>query len=132
MDQQSIAEAVKQICEEKGVPLEAVIATIEAALAAAYRKDFGEKNQNIKVEFDLNTGKIEVFDVKLVVEDLPPEVLAQMEAEKLEREETKKSKKEEKKEIAEKIQKDSATETAAEGEEIKRFNSKTEIQLKDA
>ena len=132
MDQQSIAEAVKQICDEKGVPLEAVIATIEAALAAAYRKDFGEKNQNIKVEFDLNTGKIEVFDVKLVVEDLPPEVLAQMEAEKLEREETKKSKKEEKKEIAEKIQKDSATETAAEGEEIKRFNSKTEIQLKDA
>src|SRR3989338_2005416 len=84
MDQQSIAEAVKQICEEKGVPLEAVIATIEAALAAAYRKDFGEKNQNIKVEFDLNTGKIKVFDVKTVVEDLPPELLEMLNQEKTE------------------------------------------------
>src|SRR3989344_5320220 len=93
MDQQSIAEAVKQICEEKGVPLEAVIATIEAALAAAYRKDFGEKNQNIKVEFDLNTGKIKVFDVKTVVEDLPPELLEMLNQEKLKKKKKKKSQK---------------------------------------
>ena len=78
MDQASIAEAVKQICEEKGIPMEAVIATIEAALAAAYRKDFGEKNQNVKAEFNLDTGQIKVFDVKTVVEDLPPELLEEI------------------------------------------------------
>src|SRR3989338_8900904 len=76
MDQKSIAEAVKQICDEKGVPFEAVIETIEAALAAAYRKDFGEKNQNVKVEFDIETGLSKIFDVKTVVEDVPEEVLA--------------------------------------------------------
>lgn len=43
--------------------------TIEAALAAAYRKDYGEKNQNIKVKFILETGDMQVFDVKEVVED---------------------------------------------------------------
>src|SRR3989338_9012299 len=38
MDQKSIAEAVKQICDEKGIPFEAVIETIEAALAAAEQR----------------------------------------------------------------------------------------------
>ena len=44
-----IMQAAKQICEEKNISFESVIQTIEAALAVAYRKDFGEKNQNIKV-----------------------------------------------------------------------------------
>lgn len=66
---------MKQICEEKNISYEAVIETVEAALAAAYRKDFGEKNQNIKVSFDPETGATRAFDVKMVVEDmeLPPE-----------------------------------------------------------
>ena len=41
-----ITNAIKQICEEKNLSYEAVLETIESALAAAYRKDFGEKNQN--------------------------------------------------------------------------------------
>jgi len=128
MDQQSIAEAVKQICEEKGVPLEAVIATIEAALAAAYRKDFGEKNQNIKVEFDLNTGKIKVFDVKTVVEDLPPELLEMLNQEKTEEIAVKK-----KEEKSEKDASALADKPASENEEeVRRFNPKIELQLKDA
>src|SRR3989338_3372503 len=81
MDQPSVAEAVKQICEEKGIAFEAVIEIIEAALAAAYRKDFGEKNQNIKVEFNLETGKSKIFDVKTVVEDVPQEELEALAAE---------------------------------------------------
>ncbi|MDD5040775.1 MAG: transcription termination factor NusA [Patescibacteria group bacterium] len=64
-----ILQAAKQICEEKNITLESVIETIEAALAVAYRKDFGEKNQNIKVEFDMVTGGSRVFDVKTVVSD---------------------------------------------------------------
>ncbi len=70
-----ISQAIKQICDEKHIPIESVLETIEAALAAAYRKDFGNKNQNIKVEFDPEkydgaTGGIRVFDVKAVVEDM--------------------------------------------------------------
>ncbi|MBI5733759.1 MAG: transcription termination/antitermination protein NusA [Candidatus Kerfeldbacteria bacterium] len=63
-----ILMAIQQICEEKNIPVSAVVETIEQALAAAYRKDFGQKNENIKVEFDPVTGGSRVFDVKLVVE----------------------------------------------------------------
>lgn len=72
-----ISQAIKQICEEKNISYGAVLETIEAALASAYRKDFVDKtqNMNIKVNFDPETGSMRVFDVKTVVEDmeLPPE-----------------------------------------------------------
>lgn len=66
---------MRQICDEKNISYESVLETVEAALAAAYRKDFGTKNQNIKVEFDPEaydgvTGGMRIFDVKEVVEDM--------------------------------------------------------------
>jgi transcription termination/antitermination protein NusA len=71
----AISQAIKQICDEKNIPFDSVIETINAALAAAYRKDFGNKNQNIKVEFDPEkydgaAAGIRVFDVKDVTEDM--------------------------------------------------------------
>lgn len=63
-----IANAIRQVCEEKNIALETVVETLEAALAAAYRKEFGQANQNIKVEFNPETGDSRVFDVKTVVE----------------------------------------------------------------
>ena len=58
-----LKNAIQQICDEKNISLDSVLSTIEAALAAAFRKDFGQKNQNIQVNFDLDTGDMEVFDV---------------------------------------------------------------------
>ncbi|OGF26593.1 transcription termination factor NusA [Candidatus Falkowbacteria bacterium RIFOXYC2_FULL_47_12] len=114
-----IAAAARAICEEKGISLEAVIETIESALAAAYRKDFGEKNQNIKVDFDLDAGSSRVFDEKIVVEDMPAEV----EESEIETE----------LEVVTELKK---AETAAEvdkaEEEVRRFNPRTEIQISDA
>ena len=49
--------------------------TIETALAAAYRKDFGNKQQNIKVKFDPETADMKAWDIKNVVEDIDEEVL---------------------------------------------------------
>ncbi|MBU0531162.1 hypothetical protein KJ910_01530 [Patescibacteria group bacterium] len=43
-----IEQAIRQICDEKGLSYEAVLETIESALAAAFRKDFGDKNQTLK------------------------------------------------------------------------------------
>ncbi len=45
-----LMNAIKLICEEKNLNYEAVIEAIESALAAAYRKDYGDKNQNIKLK----------------------------------------------------------------------------------
>ncbi|MDO9399713.1 MAG: transcription termination factor NusA [bacterium] len=110
-----IVSAIKQICDEKGLSYESVVETIESALAAAYRKDFGEKNQNIKVVFDSETGKSVVYDVKTVVEDLPEEII----------EETVDSAK------TEQIAEDSNRRLDEEAEERK-FNPKTQIQLSEA
>ncbi|MDD5110166.1 MAG: transcription termination factor NusA [Patescibacteria group bacterium] len=80
-DQRSaIAAAMKQICEEKNISYDSVLETVESALGAAYRKDYGNRMQNIKVKFDVETGGMKVCDVKTVVEDLPPEELAALEA----------------------------------------------------
>ncbi len=67
-----ISQAIKQICEEKNISYQAVLDTIEAALASAYRKDFVDKTENInvKVNFDPETANMRVFDVKTVVEDM--------------------------------------------------------------
>src|SRR3989339_728819 len=81
-----ITSAIKQICDEKNLSYEAVVETIESALAAAYRKDFGKRNQNIKVEFAEDITKSKVFDVKTVVEDLPEEELEEMRRREAERE----------------------------------------------
>jgi transcription termination/antitermination protein NusA len=81
MAQSPIKTAIQQICLEKNLTEEAVLRAIELALAAAYRKDFGNKMQNIIAEFDVNTGGVKVVDVKSVVEDLPEEELEQLNAE---------------------------------------------------
>lgn len=68
------SQAIDQIADEKGISKEKVVETIEAALAAAFRKDFGTADQNIKVEFDPETGKSNVFDVKTVVKEITEEM----------------------------------------------------------
>lgn len=108
-----LTNAIKTICDEKGLSYDAVISTIESALAAAYRKDYGEKNQNIKVEFSPDTAESKVFDVKTVVDDVPEEELDEN-GEPIKVEEAEKP-------------------DLAEGEEeVKRFNPKTDLQITDA
>ncbi|MBI5229840.1 MAG: transcription termination/antitermination protein NusA [Candidatus Magasanikbacteria bacterium] len=68
--QSPIAQAIQQICDEKGLSYQTVLDTINAALAAAYRKDFGEKNQNVQVDFNPDTGEMKATDVKVVVEEI--------------------------------------------------------------
>lgn len=74
-----IEQAMRQICDEKGLAFEAVLDAIQAAMAAAYRKDFGEKDQNIEAEFDPSDAAVRLYDVKTVVEDMDLEELAKME-----------------------------------------------------
>ncbi|MBU0597728.1 transcription termination factor NusA [Patescibacteria group bacterium] len=126
-----ILQAAKQICEEKNISLDSVIETIEAALAVAYRKDFGEKNQNIKVELDMKTASSRIFDIKTVVTDEKAEITEKLKEEKkaqaeAENEEIKPGKE---KKIKESIREE---DEANEEQKIDRFNPKTEITLTDA
>ena len=74
---EQLEQALDQIAEEKGISREEIISMIESSLAAAFRKDYGEKNQNIVVEFNAENLSTKVFDVKSVVEvveDLQKEI----------------------------------------------------------
>lgn len=79
----TIVQALRQVAEEKGIPYESVLDTLQSALAAAYRKDFGDKNQNLRVEYDPETGAMRVFDEKTVTTD---ELFVEWEKEQAERE----------------------------------------------
>jgi len=126
-----LSNAIKQVCEEKNLEYDSVISTIELALAAAYRKDYGEKNQNIKVKFDPKTSKSEIFDLKIVVENLPAEEEEELRRQLYDPEYKKKEIEEKPKEEKPKEEK-KETEEDLEQEKEKKFNPKTDIQLKEA
>ncbi len=67
MDIKSFASAIAQIAEEKGISPEKVWETIEMAIAAAYKKDYGKKGQVIKAKLDSQSGELRFWQVKSVV-----------------------------------------------------------------
>lgn len=113
-----ITKAIQTLCEEKNLSYEAVMETIEAALAAAYRKDFGNKQQNVKVKFDPETGDMKAWDVKTVVADISEEALAAAQEESNARRE--KAREENREILPEEL------------EDLPRFNPKTELMLSQA
>ena len=58
--QSKFSAAIAQICDEKHIDPKVVLEAIEAALAAAYRKDYGHPDQKLRVVFDAQTGLINV------------------------------------------------------------------------
>jgi transcription termination/antitermination protein NusA len=62
--------ALTQIAEEKELNRDEILKMIELSLAAAFRKDYGEKDQNIVVEFFPETMSTKIFDVKTVVAEV--------------------------------------------------------------
>ncbi len=73
LDTKQFISAIKQITEEKGIPEEKVVETIEAAIAAAYKKDYGEKGQIVRAKLDQKTGDVDITQVKFVVEGVDEE-----------------------------------------------------------
>src|SRR5207253_10580050 len=68
LDMKQLALAVRTIAEEKNLPEEAVQEIVEQALAAAYRRDYGDREQEIRVTMNLNTGDVDAYVTKDIVE----------------------------------------------------------------
>lgn len=66
-DLKVIHSVLDQLEEERGIPRARIIEAIEMALATAYKKEYGRKDQFIRAHFDVVTGKTEFFQVKNVV-----------------------------------------------------------------
>jgi N utilization substance protein A len=70
MDFKQLAAAIKAIAEEKNLPEDKVQEVVEQALAAAYRRDYGEREQEVRVTMNLNTGDVDAYVSKEVVEQV--------------------------------------------------------------
>lgn len=67
MDFKQLAVAIKTIAEEKNLNEDIVKEVVEQALAAAYRRDYGDREQEVRVNMNLNTGDVDAFVMKEVV-----------------------------------------------------------------
>lgn len=68
-DLKVINSVLGELEEVRGIPRAKIIEAIEAALATAYKKEYGKKGQIIRATFDVKTGQVEFFQVKIVVDD---------------------------------------------------------------
>lgn len=69
LDLKTFKSALEQLEEERKIPKEKILDAIEQAMAAAYKKDYGKKGQIIRAKFDLETGKTNFSQVKIVVDE---------------------------------------------------------------
>jgi N utilization substance protein A len=68
LDMKQLAVAIRSIAEEKNLPEDTVKEVVEQALGAAYRRDYGDREQELRVNMNLNTGDIDVYVAKDIVE----------------------------------------------------------------
>ena len=67
-DLKVINSVVQQLEEERGIPKEKTLEAIAMSLATAYKKEYGKKGQIVRASFDQNTGGVEFWQVKVVVD----------------------------------------------------------------
>ncbi len=69
LDLKQMSAMVDIIAEEKGLPKDTVLNVIEQAIAAAWRKDNGDREMNVRAALNTKTGDAEVFVAREVIED---------------------------------------------------------------
>ena len=128
IDLKEFGSAIEQIAEEKGISKDKVKEIIEMAIAAAYKKDYGEKGQNIQADFDSASGTAKFYQAfKIVTPDMviPEEVKDETEEVAApEEEESIKKVGDEPEEIEELVDED--------GERKERYNPKRHMYLEEA
>ena len=69
LDLKQFPEMVRLIAEEKGLSEETVLGVVETAIAAAWRRDHGEHDMDVRATLNLNSGEADVYVARTVVED---------------------------------------------------------------
>lgn len=67
LDVQKIQAAINMIAAEKKIPKQKLVEIIESAIKTAYRKDYGNRDENVNVHFDMESGALEISVEKTVV-----------------------------------------------------------------
>ena len=69
LDLKQMSTMVDIIAEEKGLPRETVLSVIEQAIAAAWRRDNGDRAMNVRASLNTTTGEADVYVAREVIED---------------------------------------------------------------
>ena len=69
LDLKQMSAMVDIIAEEKGLGRETVLGVIEQAIAAAWRKENGDREMNVRAVLNTNTGEADVYVAREVIED---------------------------------------------------------------
>lgn len=69
LDLKQLTSMVGIIAEEKGLPEETVLDVVQMAIAAAWRRENGDRDMKVRALLDVNTGKATVFVEREVIED---------------------------------------------------------------
>jgi len=69
MNLKELARAIHQVAEEKGLEPDSVLEAIESSIAAAYKKEYGQRGEIVKAKLDLKTGVLNFWQVKTVVDE---------------------------------------------------------------
>lgn len=69
LDLKTMHSALAQLEDERKIPKEKIVEAIEQALAAAYKKDYGKRGQIIRCRMNEESGDIEFYQVKIVVDE---------------------------------------------------------------
>ncbi|NLA58947.1 MAG: transcription termination/antitermination protein NusA [Firmicutes bacterium] len=67
-----VMSALNELEKERGITKEIILEAIEAAITTAYKRNYGTA-QNVRVEVDDNTGEINVYARKVVVDEVTDE-----------------------------------------------------------
>jgi len=67
---EELKQQIEMVCIERGLEPDEVIKAMEQAIASAYRKEFGDKEKNYEAEFDMVTGKYNLFEYQTIVDEV--------------------------------------------------------------
>ena len=121
--------AMTALAEEKGIDAKEVMETVETAIAAAYKKEYGKRGQNVRAELNSTSGDMKFFLLKEVVDEstrefIDPDAFADSGDDE--------DKDEKKEEVVEEAKDIIADEDVEEEEKKPRFNPERDIMIDEA
>lgn len=67
-DLKTMNSVIGQLADERGIPRERMLEAVEMALATAYKREFGKREQVVRAHFNGESGDVDFYQIKTVVD----------------------------------------------------------------
>lgn len=67
-DLKTLNLVIEQLADERGIPREKMLEAVEIALATAYKREFGKREQVVRAHFNAESGDVDFYQIKTVVD----------------------------------------------------------------